>query len=82
MCTSLNFVISGLPMTMQSMESCIQWLMIKLCTVCQIDDSKFYSSDICSAMQYLESKDLVHRDLAARNILVNDNNTAKVKCIC
>ncbi|VDH99108.1 c-src tyrosine kinase [Mytilus galloprovincialis] len=35
-------------------------------------------TDICSAMQYLESKDLVHRDLAARNILVNDNNTAKV----
>ncbi|CAC5426385.1 CSK [Mytilus coruscus] len=37
-----------------------------------------FTDDICSAMQYLESKDLVHRDLAARNILVNDNNTAKV----
>lgn len=37
-----------------------------------------FATDVCSAMQYLESKDLVHRDLAARNILVNDSNTAKV----
>ncbi|OWF54088.1 Tyrosine-protein kinase CSK [Mizuhopecten yessoensis] len=37
-----------------------------------------FTTDTCSAMQYLESKNLVHRDLAARNVLVNESNTAKV----
>ncbi|XP_069137994.1 tyrosine-protein kinase CSK-like isoform X2 [Argopecten irradians] len=37
-----------------------------------------FATDTCSAMQYLESKNLAHRDLAARNVLVNESNTAKV----
>ncbi|KAL3866740.1 hypothetical protein ACJMK2_044019 [Sinanodonta woodiana] len=37
-----------------------------------------FATDTCSAMEYLEGKNLVHRDLAARNVLVNDQGTAKV----
>jgi len=33
---------------------------------------------VCSAMQYLESKSFIHRDLAARNCLVGDKNAVKV----
>jgi len=33
---------------------------------------------VCSAMQYLESKSFIHRDLAARNCLVGDKNVVKV----
>ncbi|XP_045156725.1 tyrosine-protein kinase CSK-like isoform X1 [Mercenaria mercenaria] len=37
-----------------------------------------FATDTCSAMAYLEDRQLVHRDLAARNVLVNDEGTAKV----
>jgi len=33
---------------------------------------------VCSAMEYLESKSFIHRDLAARNCLVGDKNVVKV----
>lgn len=33
---------------------------------------------ICSAMEYLESRKYIHRDLAARNCLVEDNHVIKV----
>ena len=36
------------------------------------------SSDVASAMAYLESQKIVHRDLAARNVLVSENDVAKV----
>ncbi|XP_069604727.1 tyrosine-protein kinase BTK [Ranitomeya imitator] len=35
-------------------------------------------SDVCAAMNYLESKQFLHRDLAARNCLVAENGTVKV----
>lgn len=35
-------------------------------------------SDVCEAMEYLETNNFVHRDLAARNVLVSDDNIAKV----
>lgn len=35
-------------------------------------------SQVCSAMEYLESKNFIHRDLAARNCLVGDKNIVKV----
>ena len=37
-------------------------------------------------MAYLELKEVVHRDLAARNVLIDEDNTAKVRrilgCLC
>ncbi|XP_018426945.1 PREDICTED: tyrosine-protein kinase BTK [Nanorana parkeri] len=35
-------------------------------------------SDVCSAMSYLESKQVLHRDLAARNCLVAEDGAVKV----
>jgi Bruton agammaglobulinemia tyrosine kinase len=35
-------------------------------------------SQVCSAMEYLESKNFIHRDLAARNCLVGEKNIVKV----
>ena len=43
-----------------------------------ITDHNCCYSDTCSAMSYLEEKNLVHRDLAARNVLLNDDSTSKV----
>ena len=38
----------------------------------------YMATQICSAMTYLESHDMIHRDLAARNCLVSDNHLVKV----
>ena len=35
-------------------------------------------TQICGAMEYLESKQFIHRDLAARNCLVGEMNLVKV----
>lgn len=37
-----------------------------------------FAIDICSGMEYLESKSIVHRDLAARNILVASPTHVKI----
>ena len=36
------------------------------------------STQLCSAMSYLESAGFIHRDLAARNCLVGENGLVKV----
>ncbi|XP_013787108.2 tyrosine-protein kinase PR2-like isoform X1 [Limulus polyphemus] len=38
----------------------------------------YFSQQICDAMKYLESKNLVHQELAARNVLVFGKNKVKV----
>ena len=37
-----------------------------------------FAMDIASAMEYLESRDIVHRDLAARNVLVESPSSVKL----
>ncbi|XP_061173254.1 tyrosine-protein kinase CSK-like isoform X2 [Saccostrea echinata] len=56
----------------------VEYLRSRGRSVIQKKDQIDFATDTCSAMEYLESKNLVHRDLAARNILINENNTAKV----
>jgi len=36
------------------------------------------STQLCSAMEYLEASRFIHRDLAARNCLVGENGVVKV----
>jgi len=36
------------------------------------------STQLCSAMAYLEASKFIHRDLAARNCLVGENGVVKV----
>lgn len=38
----------------------------------------YFSQQICDAMRYLESRNLVHQELAARNVLVFGKNKVKV----
>ncbi|XP_050401686.1 tyrosine-protein kinase CSK [Patella vulgata] len=58
--------------------SLVEYLRSRGRSVITKKDQINFATDTCSAMDYLESKNLVHRDLAARNVLVNDDGTSKV----
>ncbi|KAK6179069.1 hypothetical protein SNE40_011512 [Patella caerulea] len=58
--------------------SLVEYLRSRGRSVITKKDQINFATDTCSAMDYLESKNLVHRDLAARNVLVNDNGMSKV----